>query len=106
MSAGDAAGQELVPNRYLEAVRECRDRSVGPAGEFGSALTRVVAAMDASAWISTAADRFYEVLTGQQRVLVLVGERSLAQFDEALAGLPEEVSRTSWYCHWDRGGIS
>jgi hypothetical protein len=106
MSGRDADGQELVPNRYLEAVRECRSRSVAPAGEIGAALTDVVAAMDASAWISTAADRFYEVLTGQQRALVMAGERSLGEFDEALAGLPEEVPPTSWYCHWDRGGIS
>lgn len=99
----DAAAEPvMVPNPYLAALRSHRSSAVSPAAELASALDDARTAIDGGAWFSTTADQFFDELTTQCTRLGQVQERSIEEFDDAIAGQPERVEQGAWQTHWSK----
>jgi len=95
----------MLANPYRAAVASARSACVQPAESLGDVLARARRAMNSGAWTGSGADAFSAELDGHRETLKNAGPAALAEFDEALARLPETVEANSWYVHWRNLGI-
>lgn len=102
--AGDDDEVTMVANPYRAAVQRARQSSLAPAGRLAQALRQARTAMDNGAWIGGRADAFAAELDGHRGVVTGAGPEALAEFDAALARLPQIVESDSWYVRWQRMG--
>ncbi|RHA37648.1 hypothetical protein [Cellulomonas rhizosphaerae] len=89
-----------IPNPYLAAIRSRRGLAVPVAADLRDDLDAVVRAMDAGAWVSSAADDFYTDLTGHRRSVTTASDGAIATFDDAIRRQPEKVEPGAWQTRW------
>lgn len=95
--------EELVPNRYLAAVKAERLAAAGPRWDLCVLLKDAERAMEAGAWVSSQGDRVHEELSGRGAGLRARADQVLEVFDDAIsqAGQQPWVAPESWYHRWD-----
>ncbi|TDE10150.1 hypothetical protein [Jiangella asiatica] len=89
-----------IPNPYLAALREARDDAGPVADGIREELRGVKDAMDAGAWVSSAADEFYTALTTQNTRLDAAADEAISDLDSAIEGRPEMVPPDSRDGRW------
>ncbi|MBB5786559.1 hypothetical protein [Jiangella mangrovi] len=92
--------ETTVANPYRAAIAGRREQSRPLTQDFAAELDDAVAAMNAGAWISTAADTFFTELTGHVTTCGTAAEGVLQTYQTAIDGQPAEVPPNSWQTHW------
>jgi hypothetical protein len=92
--------EATVANPYRAAIVGRRDQSRPLTEDFATELDEAVAAMNAGAWISTAADTFFTELTGHVTTCGTAAEGAMETYQTAIDGQPEQVPTNSWQTHW------
>jgi hypothetical protein len=80
-----------VPNPRLAALRRARRTVLPLTDALRADLDPARVAMDAGAWVSTAADTFYAELAEHVAALGRAADGSLDNLDAAIAGEPAMV---------------
>lgn len=99
MSGGEE-GPIMVPNPYKDALESARGRALGPAGEISRALDSAHRALSGGCWQSTTATGFGADLSGHRTTLGTVRDNAIGEFDDAIAGQPEQVESDAWQVRW------
>jgi hypothetical protein len=89
-----------VPNPYLATIRSHRTGALPVVGELRGDLDAAVAAMDAGAWLSSAADQFYDSLIQSRQTLATAADGVVATYDGAIRAQPERVEPHAWQTRW------
>jgi hypothetical protein len=92
--------EAAVANPYRAAIVGRRDQSRPLTQAFTTELDQAVAAMNAGAWLSSAADTFFTELTGHVTSCGTAAEGVMETYQTAIDGQPTEVPPNSWQTHW------
>lgn len=92
--------EATVTNPYRAAIAGRRDQSRPLTEDFGTELAQAVAAMEAGAWMSTAADTFFAELTGHVTSVGDAAEGVMETYRTAIEDQPEQVPPNAWQTRW------